>query len=140
MPFKIIGLFNQAIEFGYTYVEKVSDLVLEGSGVEPVEVYDPEAGDVEFQADPDDIQVLTCDSVTLEKKKDVVMYWRGRNDGKKRKFTQVQNKFRFVTQVGSNSLVLFKNSLFYEILEICKVFDSNFLNHCQEIVLRLACF
>ncbi|KAK3908570.1 Pogo transposable element with KRAB domain [Frankliniella fusca] len=55
--FTLKGLFNQAIEFGYTYVEKVSDLVLEGSGVEPVEVYDPEARDVEFQADPDNIQI-----------------------------------------------------------------------------------
>lgn len=73
-------------------MEKFHDLVLEGVGVNPVEVYDPDVDQEEYQLDPNHGAVLCHEIIPLERKKVIVNFWRGKKNGKKRKFSQVQNK------------------------------------------------
>jgi len=87
----------QTLEHGYTYIEKVYDLVSEEI-TDPQAVYDPAAEETDFQIDPDHAQILKSDLPTGFKM-EVVAYWRNKEGQKKRKFSSVQNRYRTVKQV-----------------------------------------
>ena len=74
-------------------MEKFHDLVLEGFGVNPVEVYDLDVTDDVYQIDPGHNDVLRPDIIPLEQKNAIVQFWRGKKNGESRKFSQMQNRF-----------------------------------------------
>ncbi|KAE8751167.1 hypothetical protein FOCC_FOCC002251 [Frankliniella occidentalis] len=86
----------QTLEHGYTYIEKVYDLVSEAI-TDPKAVYDPAAEDIDFQIDPEHSQILKSD-LPIEQKMEVVAYWRNKDGHKKRKFSSVQCRYRKVKQ------------------------------------------
>lgn len=93
-------LVDQAVSEGYPVVEQFYDLAV-GGEVEPVEVYDPDVEDVEFQVDPHVESVLTGSSLSFEEKKKIVEYWNS-NVHKKRPLSSMQSRFRSagITHVG----------------------------------------
>ncbi|KAE8739814.1 hypothetical protein FOCC_FOCC014682 [Frankliniella occidentalis] len=88
-------IIQQAIESGSTYIEKVHDLVIDYDDMSPQAIYDPEVDDTDFQLDPNDRDSLV-DGISFKYKQDAVAYWR--NDGKKRKFSSVKNRFSKLSQ------------------------------------------
>lgn len=91
----ILDVIEQSMEYGYTYIEKVHDLVIdEGYVVNAKEIYDPDVLEEDFQIDPVDAGILKGDNVPLYTKKEIIKFWRNRSRGPCRKLSVVQNRFK----------------------------------------------
>lgn len=76
----------------HTYVSSVFDLVFMGSS-KPEPVYDPDCEDVDFQVDPEIAFSLHANEIPLDKKREVVEYWKDCKKGL-RKFESAKSRYR----------------------------------------------
>lgn len=86
---------NQFKDYGQTVIENISDLTTIASCEKIVPIFDPEADDPEYTADPMTTSYF-AEEIPFSYKKRAVEYWH--NNGRRRSFNSVHEKFKKLKQ------------------------------------------